>query len=141
MSDHDASADADRATQAPPQAPTGLGHPVSIPSALAALKNSMASDPDYSWGWFCNIAVPIMDVTGCGHAKANQAAAFLMFHLFNCDMTAHPLYGYGKPDAQKHAEFRLSLDQEEDAEIAAQAIEAGTAETGTGSVHESAVTQ
>lgn len=91
---------------------------VSIPSAVAAIKQAMADDPGYAWAWHCNIAVPIMDATGVSHETANEAAAHLMQHLFDCDITTNEHYQYGKSGAQQYAETRIAAEREEDAEIA-----------------------
>jgi hypothetical protein len=92
-----------------------------IPEAIDTLKAAMAADPDYAWGWHCNIAVPIMDAAGVSHKRANEAAAHLMQHLFDYDITGHPHYefgGFGKSGAQQYAEMRIAADRAEDAEIA-----------------------
>jgi len=44
-------------------------------SPFGALRELIDSDPDYAWGWFCNLAVPIMDATNTTHEEANQATA------------------------------------------------------------------
>lgn len=86
---------------------------------VQALLAHIASDEGIAWAWFCNIAVPIMDVVdGCTHKQANEAAAHLMQHLFNYDITKHELYGYDKSVAQQYAEFRIAADREEDEQIA-----------------------
>lgn len=96
----------------------------------------IASDAEHAWAVFCNIAMPIMDAyaptfgaaTVMGwvpdakqHQLANEAAAHLMQHLFAYDITAHPLYEYGKSGAQSYAEMRIAADEAEDVEIAATA--------------------
>ncbi len=85
---------------------------------IKALSREIAADDDYAWAVFCNMAVPIMDAAHVDHQIANEAAAHLMQHLFEYDVTAHPLYEYGKSDAQKYAEFRIAMDRQEDAAIA-----------------------
>lgn len=69
-------------------------------------------DPEYAWAWHCNLAMPIMDATGISHEQANEAAAHLMQYLWGCDITAHPLYEYGKSGAQSYAEIRADADRE-----------------------------
>ena len=84
------------------------------------LSAAMRDDPEYAWGWLCNLAMPIMDaIDGCTHEQANQAGANLLQHLFGYDITTHPHFEYGKSDAQSYAEFRIAMDEQEDAEIAA----------------------
>jgi len=89
----------------------------------AALTDVINNDPEYAWALFCNMAVPVMDATGCSHQVANEAGAHLMQHLFGCDITTHPHYKYGKSGAQSYAEMRIAMDKAEDAEIAAQATD------------------
>ena len=54
---------------------------------LDALKFAMKDDPDYAWAWHCNVAMPIKDSIGCSHKDANVAAARVMQHLFEVDIT------------------------------------------------------
>jgi hypothetical protein len=82
-----------------------------------ALADAINADPEYAWGWHCNIAVPIMDAAGVSHEVANETAAHLMRHLFDCDITTHPHYQYGKTGAQHYAEFRIAMDEAEDARL------------------------
>jgi hypothetical protein len=67
---------------------------------MEALTNLMQRDPEYAWGWHCNIAVPLMDSAGLSHEDANQAASVLMRHLFAVDMTKHPHYAYPQHDSR-----------------------------------------
>jgi hypothetical protein len=85
-----------------------------IPNAWDTLVEAMR-DPDYAWSWHCNLAVPIMDAIGVTHEQANVAAAYLMQHIWGCDITAHPNYQYEKSAAQAYAEIRIAADREEDA--------------------------
>lgn len=87
-------------------------------SEWAALTTKIQADPEYAWAVHCNLAVPIMDVTGVSHELANEAAAHLMQHLWQTDITTHPHYTGGKSDAQLYAEMRIAADIEEDAAIA-----------------------
>lgn len=86
---------------------------------FANLQALIKSDPDCAWGWHCNIAIPIMDSIRCTHKQANEAAAHLMQHLWDCDITKDERYEYGKSGAQQYAEMRIAMDAQEDAEIAA----------------------
>ena len=45
------------------------------------MSKAMKKDPEYAYGWHCNIACPLMD-EGMEHDKANQVAERLMKHLF-----------------------------------------------------------
>lgn len=90
-------------------------HPTDAYSAWATFKRLMREDADYAWAWHCNIAVPIMDSIGASHKDANVAAAHLMSHLFEYDVTTHPQYGYEKGVAQQYHEMRLAADRAEDA--------------------------
>ncbi|MEN2749317.1 hypothetical protein [Sphingomonas sp. T9W2] len=85
---------------------------------IVLLSDVIMADEEYAWAFFCNVAVPIMDAAGVDHKTANQTAAHLMQHLFEYDVTGHPLYEYGKSDAQQYAEFRVAMDRAEDAAIA-----------------------
>jgi hypothetical protein len=62
-----------------------------ITKAFDTLKVAMASDPSYLWSWVCNTACPIMD-SGIEHGKANIAAARVLAHLFQVDVTEMPEY-------------------------------------------------
>lgn len=88
---------------------------MTIATAFDELKAAMQADPEYAWGWHCNFAMPIMDASGISHEKANKAAAHLMQHLFDYDITTHPHYQYDKSGAQQYAEFRIAAEREEDA--------------------------
>ena len=47
-------------------------------------------DEEMAWGWHCNIAMPIWDSCMDGkitHESANRAAANVMQHLFQVDIT------------------------------------------------------
>ena len=87
-----------------------------VAEASAGMEAAM-QDPDYAWGWHCNLAMPIMDATGITHEQANMAAAHLMQHLWKCDITTHPHYQYEKSGAQAYAEFRIEADKAEDAAL------------------------
>ncbi|MEG3086142.1 hypothetical protein [Sphingomonas sp. PB4P5] len=94
-------------------------------NALKALSAELQADPEMAWAWQCNIAVPIMDATGVSHRLANQAGAHLMQHLFDVDITTHPLFEYVKSEAQSYAEMRIEMDRQENVQIAASAAEGG----------------
>ncbi len=67
-----------------------VGEPA--PHAMQQLTAALQADPDYAWSWHCNLAMPVMDVTGVTHRVANEAGARLMRHLFDIDITKHPHY-------------------------------------------------
>lgn len=85
--------------------------------AFEALKAAMADDPEYAWGWHCNLAMPIMDAAGVSPRLANEAAAHLMQHLFGYDITSHPHYEFGTSGAQRYAEMRIAADHAEDPRV------------------------
>ena len=79
---------------------------------FAALADIIRADPDYAWAWHCNLAMPILDVTGVSHEKANEAAAYIMATLFECDITTHPNYAGKKSAVQEYHEYRVAADRE-----------------------------
>lgn len=90
-------------------------HPVDAFGAWAVFKRLMREDPEYAWAWHCNLAVPIMDAAEVSHERANIAAAYLMLHLFEYDITQHPHSQYGKSPAQEYFELRVAAERAEDA--------------------------
>jgi hypothetical protein len=56
-------------------------------SAFQNLKEALRADNSYAWAWHCNLAMPIMDSTGCSAEAANAAGAHLMRHIFDIDVT------------------------------------------------------
>lgn len=83
---------------------------MNLPEASDTLRTAIQGDPELAWAWHCNIAVPIMDVTGSSHKEANEAAAYIMFTLFGCDITTHPHYQYGKAGVHEYAEMRIASE-------------------------------
>ena len=59
-------------------------------TAYRELESAIQEDPDFAWGWHCNIAMPIKDELGCTHLEANRAAARIMSHLFGTATGKHP---------------------------------------------------
>lgn len=59
-------------------------------TAYRELESAIQEDPDFAWGWHCNIAMPIKDELGCTHLEANRAAARIMSHLFGTATEKHP---------------------------------------------------
>lgn len=58
---------------------------ITLPDALAVLKEHILTDTEYAWGWQCNIAMASVD-EGMSHAAANRAAAQFMYNLFGVHM-------------------------------------------------------
>ena len=65
--------------------------------AMGIIKKAIHDDPDYAWGWLCNLAMASLD-EGLSHRASNQAAARFMSWCFKIDMTKHELYAYGEKD-------------------------------------------
>jgi hypothetical protein len=69
---------------------------VSIADAFERLTKAMQEDPEYAWGWHCNVTMPIFDsAVWAAHEKSNHeasnlAAARVMQHLFGVDTSKHP---------------------------------------------------
>lgn len=83
-------------------------------NGFEALKNAIHADPDYAWGWQCNLAVPIMEtVAKVTHSQANAAAAFIMRQVFDYDITTHPNFHGYKSAAQSHFEALLDAERNE----------------------------
>lgn len=95
------------------------------PSPYDQVKASIHLDADHAWGWHCNLAMPIMDAIGCSHEDSNKAAAHLMDHLWNYDITTHPHYEGEKSGAQHYAEARKEAEREEDEQIAREPLTYG----------------
>ena len=84
---------------------------------MEELKDGIHSDSEYAWSWQCNLAVPIMEAIGASHKDANRAAALIMAHMFDYDITAHPRYEWGKSPQQIYFEARVASEREEDAAL------------------------
>ncbi len=84
-----------------------------------AIKTLINVEPGYAWAWHCNLAVPIMDVTGASHEVSNAAAALIMMQMFDCDITQHPNYQGRKSSAQAYFEARIEAERQEDITLAA----------------------
>lgn len=87
---------------------------ISTKQAWDFLKEMCAADPDYAWSLHCNLAMPIMDAIGVDHQQSDAAAAYLMQHLFDHDITSHPYFVGKKSPAQEYAEMRIQAEREED---------------------------
>jgi len=53
--------------------------------AIGEFIEHLKSDPEYAWGWYCNIRMPLYD-KGISAEKSKECAIFLMKHLFEIDM-------------------------------------------------------
>ena len=61
----------------------------SIKDAMDTLALAMQADPEYAWGWHCNIAMAAYD-GGSPHNVANEGAARFMRLCFGVDTSKHP---------------------------------------------------
>ena len=64
----------------------------SVSTEFETIKAAMKADRGYAWSWHCNFAVPIQDAIGSSHKDANEAAARLMQHIWDVDVTVFPEY-------------------------------------------------
>ena len=69
----------------------------SIKLAMSVLKEAMIKDPEYAWGWHCNLAMASYD-EGLKHKEANQAAARFMRSAFDIDTTKNEHYKFKQPE-------------------------------------------
>jgi hypothetical protein len=60
-----------------------------VPAAMKTVVEAMQADPDYAWGWHCNIAMAFVDAGG-DHYTGNQGAARFMKMLADVE-PAHEL--------------------------------------------------
>lgn len=60
-----------------------------VQAAMKTVIEAMQQDPDYAWGWHCNIAMSFVDAGG-DHYTGNQGAARFMRTLANVE-PAHEL--------------------------------------------------
>ncbi len=72
---------------------------VELPAAQAAspikgLVDAMKADPEYAWGWHCNIAMAAHDSGAGPHSACNKGAALFLSTLTDgtVDTTKHPAY-------------------------------------------------
>jgi hypothetical protein len=69
----------------PIEQPTGV---LDVKDIMDLLTVAIKDDPDYAWGWQCNIAMASFD-EGLNKPAANRAAARFMRNCFGVDMTKH----------------------------------------------------
>jgi hypothetical protein len=82
------------------------------------LRGLIHSDPEYAWGFHCNLTMPIYDVASVPIDRANQASALIMAQMFGYDITRHPRYVFEKNPHQEYFEARIAAEREEDAALA-----------------------
>lgn len=71
---------------------------MSVKKEMKVIKKAIHDDPEYAWGWHCNIAMAAYD-EGLNHDKANKAAARFMYNCFGIDMTKNEHYDIGVSNA------------------------------------------
>jgi hypothetical protein len=97
--------------------------------ARQALEAALKADPDYAWAWHCNLAMPIMDDLKVSREHANWAAARLMRHCFDIDITRHANWDLGNvpppqnPKAERREEIAVDIAARKEAEIIRERIE------------------
>ena len=57
-----------------------------VKKAMNVIKKALNNDPDYAWGWHCNLAMSSFD-EGMDRPSANRAAARFMQICFGVDTT------------------------------------------------------
>ena len=62
-----------------------------IQKAMDTLRKAFKDDPDYAWGWHCNIAMALYDI-GCSPKKANMGAALFMRRCFGVNTNEHSAF-------------------------------------------------
>lgn len=89
--------------------------PLDLETCFNVIRDAINSDPEYAWGWQCNLAVGMMDATGVDHFTANRSAALIMYQVWGVDITTNSKYpqGYGKSVAQRHYESRSQQEADE----------------------------
>lgn len=65
-----------------------------IVDSLESIIAAMVNDPDYAWGWHCNIAMAAHDSGAGPHDACNRGAALFLNLLSDgrVDTTTHPAY-------------------------------------------------
>lgn len=59
-----------------------LDKEVTVQEAMRVLSHNMCHDFDYAWGWYCNLKMTCMDITGCDLAVADAFAMDFMSKAF-----------------------------------------------------------
>ena len=74
--------------------PEGASTGPSIVDSLESIIAAMVNDPDYAWGWHCNIAMAAHDSGAGPHDACNRGAALFLNLLSDgrVDTTTHPAY-------------------------------------------------
>ena len=76
-------------TSPPASASVSVERVEPVPAAMKTIIQAMQQDPEYAWGWHCNIAMAFVDAGG-DHYTGNQGAARFMKLLANVE-PAHEL--------------------------------------------------
>lgn len=63
---------------------------IPVTEALVVLETAMIKDPEFAWGWHCNIAVAMQD-EGVSYAVSNAGAARFMKNDFKVDTSKAPM--------------------------------------------------
>lgn len=68
-------------------------------SPIKSLIEAMKADPEYAWGWHCNLAMAMHDSGAGPHHACNKGAALFLSLLSDgaVDTTQHPAYEHVKP--------------------------------------------
>lgn len=73
--------------------PVGDGDPSAAMNETArafdTLRKALQDDPDYAWGWHCNIAMAFYDVGG-DRDLIDEAASLFMKRTFGVTTEKHP---------------------------------------------------
>lgn len=90
-----------------------------IKKAWDVLQSKMSNDFDWAWGVHCNISMPILDNSNgkLTPIEANIAAASIMQHLFNYDVTGLKRYTDIVDALKKDTEVKLNSGADVDAFI------------------------
>ena len=74
--------------------------PVSLSDAIDVVIDALVSDPDYAWGWHCNITMAQVD-EGADHAIAEHGAQRFLSILTGQQLVpAHPLREKAQPQQE-----------------------------------------
>jgi hypothetical protein len=71
---------------------------VTVPQAMAVVREALQADPDYAWTWHCNVAMASQD-EGLDHYRANKAAARFMVLLSGVDTSKSEYFDAAPPQA------------------------------------------
>lgn len=63
-----------------------------VEEAINTLQKAMQDDPNYAWGWHCNITMAIFDTGVASLRESRVASARVLQNCFAIDITQHPDY-------------------------------------------------